>query len=121
MENIKVLKINIKSDNDFYWNSSSYPRGTNNYGDLEDTVVVYLNNPNTLSIVEVLVKFAKEFRLSFESDREYLNEVRDKIVRTLLKSMRKCLKNKENINVFYSEGNYGIQMIYGLSIKITLK
>lgn len=81
MEGIKLLKIRISDDGDFYWNLESFKR--------EDNIaLIYLENPTTNDLKEVLNQVADEFEKSFEADKDWLEEVKNVIVHELKRDYR---------------------------------
>lgn len=101
MSKIKLLVIEIDSDGDFSWDSTSYKRDLDEFGYKKDYIEVYFDNPTNEDLCRVLKKFVEEFKESFSSHRG-LTDVRDSICSSILE----YLENNFYYDMIYENGNY---------------
>lgn len=101
MKNIKLIAIRINSDGDFYWDSDTYPKE-------DSSIFVYLQNPTTVDISNIIKTIANEFKEIFRSSKN-LTWIRNEFYNELMYIADLNIernKTSEYWGTEYSNGNY---------------
>lgn len=84
--NIKVLRFQISNDGDFKWNCMSYPRKQMEWGELENSIMIYFKDASPSDIAACIRTIANEFKNSFDYFRkscfDFLTRVYDNLMET---------------------------------------